>query len=233
MLFSLLGCKPTTVPPTNPTTAPTQPSKPLHSELYIEGLPVEDVIRYFNEVCLDAEFVNSGDPSRVQKWTKPIGYRIFGTPTDKDREVLMGFVAWLNTIAGFPGMTESENGELKIYFYEKTAYENLMGGNFADTDGGVTFWYNGKNQIYSATIGYRTDISQEVRNSVILEEIYNGLGPIQDTDLREDSIIYSGFSTPQSLTEVDKLILKILYHPDIRCGMNAAQCEAVIREIYY
>jgi hypothetical protein len=97
----------------------------------------------------------------------------------------------------------------------------------------VTFWYNGKNEIYEGIIGYRTDLSQEVRNSVVLEEIYNGLGPIQDTDLREDSIIYSGYSIPQSLTEVDKLILKILYHPEIKCGMNTAQCEEVIRKIYY
>ncbi len=230
MLFLLVGCKPATVPP---TTAPTEPSRPLHSDLYIEGLPVEDVIRYFNEVCLDAEFVNSGDPSKVQKWTKPIGYQILGTPTDKDREVITDFVAWLNTIEGFPGMGENEDGKLKIYFYEKTAYENLMGDSFVGTDGGVTFWYNGKDEIYRGTIGYRTDLAQEVRNSVILEEIYNGLGPIQDTDLREDSIIYSGYSTPQSLTEVDKLILKLLYHPDIKCGMNTAQCEEVIRNIYY
>lgn len=225
----LVGCQPATEPPTEPT----QPSKPLHSDLYIEGLPVEDVIRYFNEVCLDAEFVNSGDPSKVQKWTKPIGYQIFGTPTDKDREVLTDFVAWLNTIDGFPGMAETEDGTLKIYFYEKTAYENLMGSNYAGTDGGVTFWYNGKDEIYEGIIGYRTDLSQEIRNSVILEEIYNGLGPIQDTDLREDSIIYSGYSIPQSLTEVDKLILKILYHPEIKCGMNTARCEEVIRKIYY
>lgn len=233
VVFSLLaGCQPATEPPTEPTK-PTEPSKPLHSDLYIEGLAVEDVIRYFNEVCLDAEFVNNGDPSKVQKWVQPIGYQILGTPTEKDREVLTGFASWLNTVEGFPGMTESEVGNLKIHFYGKTEFEDLMGSNFTGTDGGVTFWYNGRGEIYEEIIGYRTDISQAVRNSVILEEIYNGLGPIQDTDLRKDSIIYSGYTTPQSLTEVDKLILKLLYHPDIKCGMNATQCEAVIRKIYY
>ena len=222
----LVGCQPATEPPTDPT-------RPAHSDLYIEGLPVEDVIRYFNEVCLDAEFVNNGNPTKVQKWTAPIGYQIFGTPTEEDREVLTDFVSFLNTIDGFPGMAETEDGELKIYFYEKNAYEDLMGSNFADTDGGVTFWYNGKDEIYTATIGYRTELDQTVRNSVILEEIYNGLGPIQDTKERTDSIIYSGYSTPQSLTAVDELILKLLYHPQIKCGMNATQCEAVIRDIYY
>ena len=79
----------------------------------------------------------------------------------------------------------------------------------------------------------RTDIDQQVRNSVIMEEIYNGLGPVQDTSLRKDSIIYSGFSQPQWLTAVDELIVKLLYHPDIKCGMDAAACESVIRSVYY
>ena len=68
---------------------------------------------------------------------------------------------------------------------------------------------------------------------MILEEIYNGLGPIQDTQLRLDSIIYSGYSIPQSLTQVDELILRLLYHPQMQCGMNADACEEVIRQLYY
>jgi hypothetical protein len=76
-------------------------------------------------------------------------------------------------------------------------------------------------------------LDQYRRNSVILEEIYNGLGPIQDTSLRSDSIIYSEFSQPQALTNIDELILKLLYHPDIMPGMNAEQCETIIRQLYY
>ena len=68
---------------------------------------------------------------------------------------------------------------------------------------------------------------------MILEEIYNGLGPIQDTSMRSDSIIYSEFSQPQNLTDIDELLLKLLYHPDILPGMNAQQCEQVIRALYY
>ena len=31
---------------------------------------------------------------------------------------------------------------------------------------------------------------------------------------------------------MDWLILELLYHPDIECGMNAITCEEVIRKIY-
>ena len=109
---------------------------------------------------------------------------------------------------------------------------DIMGNNFAGLDGGVTFWYD-DDKIYSARIFCRTDIEQEVRNSVIIEEIYNGLGPVQDTDIRTDSIIYSGYSYPQEMTEIDELILKLLYSPKMLPGMNSLECENVIRELYY
>ena len=232
------GANPTdpTAAPTEEPTQPTQePTEPAHSPLYIEGLSVEDVIRYFNEVCLDAEFANGGDATRVQKWMNPIYYTVTGNPTEKDIAVFQGFVAWLNEIEGFPGIYASENPlltNLNIYFCTYSEFLTLMGDQFAGMDGGVTFWY-ADDIIYNAIICYCNEIDQQVRNSVILEEIYNGLGPVQDTDLRPDSIIYSGYTQPQSLTAVDELLLRLLYHPDIRCGMNAAQCEAVIRSLYY
>lgn len=219
----------TTVPETE---APTEAG---HSWLYIPGLSAEDVILYFNEVCLDAEFSDSGDPSKLQKWMEPIYYTLDGPATDEDLETLTAFVDFLNTIDGFPGIYEAETlaqANLQIYFRTRQGLVDIMGSNFAGCDGGVTFWYE-ENAIYDATICYATEIDQYVRNSVILEEIYNGLGPVQDTDLRPDSIIYGPYSEPQDLTEIDRLILVLLYHPALECGMDAAQCEAVIRQLYY
>ena len=229
---------PSTEPSTDPSTEPptTTPTTTEHSDLYIPGLPVEDVIRYFNEVCLNAEFINSGDPTKLQKWNTPIRYRCNGTYTSADKYMLDMFVDWLNTIEGFPGMQEAgENDDvnLQFYFCEEAEYIERMGDNFYGTDGGVTFWYNGADEIYNAIISYRTEVEQYIRNSVILEEIYNGLGPINDTALRPDSVIYTDYSTPQRLSDIDELILKLLYHPQMRCGMNAAACEAVIRQLYY
>ena len=249
-VFSLCGCMAesplpetafttqlTTVPTAQAETEPpTEPTKPEHSELYIPGVPVEDVIRYFNEVCLDAEYsTGTGDPSRVQKWAEPISYEIKGNCTQQDMDTLETFVQWLNGIEGFPGMYPAQGDQhvnLQIHFCAGGEIPNILGSDFYGTDGGVTFWYRA-DEIYDATICYSTDVSQFVRNSVILEEIFNGLGPVQDTWLRPDSIAYAGYSEPQSLTAVDELILKLLYHPLILPGMNAAQCEAVIRALYY
>ena len=220
---------------TAPTEAPSAPTEPEHSPLYIPGLSVEDVILCFNEVCLNAEFINSGDPTRLQKWESPIRYAIHGEPTETDLDTIGGFALWLNRMECFPGIWEADSEEtanLRIYFCTAAEMVDRMGDNFTGLDGCVTFWYE-EDRIYDAIICCRTEIPQYLRNSVILEEIYNGLGPIQDTDLRPDSIIYSEYSEPQELTDIDRLILKLLYHPDMKCGMDARQCEAVIRALYY
>lgn len=211
----------------------TEPSSE-HSELYIEGVSVEEVIEYFNEVCLDAEFVIEGDPSVLQKWESPIYYSIDGYMTGEDEQTLEGFVSWLNTVEGFPGMYEgtADSSDMQITFCTQEDLLAIMGDNYVNTDGAVEFWYM-DDVIYSAKICYRTDIDQMIRNSVIIEEIYNSLGPIQDTWLREDSVIYAGYSTPQQQTEIDELIIRLLYSEDMKCGMNKAQCEEVIRRLYY
>jgi hypothetical protein len=203
--------------------------------LYIPGLSVEDVILYFNEVCLDSEFTYGGDSSVIQKWAEPLYYTLEGKYTDQDLATLQSFVDWLNTLEGFPGIYPAENmlqQSLRICFCTNQEMVDILGQEFSYVDGGVRFWYM-NNEIYDATICYRQEIHQLTRNSVILEEIYNGLGPAQDTALRPDSIIYRDFSEPQWLTPVDELILKLLYHPDIQPGMNAQECERVIRSLYY
>lgn len=224
-----------TVPPVE-TTVPTEATQPTETNPPpAEGPAVEDVIRYFNEVCLDAEFTDGGDASLVQKWETPISYRIYGAYTSEDLEVIKGFEAWLNTVEGFPGMGEAPEGteeNLSIYFCEGAEFEDHLGEQYVGLDGGITFWYDGENRIYDAIICYRKDMDRQTRNSVILEEIYNGLGPVQDTELRPDSLIYAGFSTPQELTDIDRLLLRLLYHPSITCGMDEAQCETQLRLLY-
>ena len=218
---------------TEPTEATEPP--PLHSDLYLDGLSVDAAFLSFEEVCLDAEIVNGGDPAKLQRWAEPLLFRVYGAPTQEDLAQLDRFCQWLNTVEGFPGIREAgpeEAPNLDIHFCGSQEMAERLGDWTWGCDGGVTFWYL-EDEIWSATVCIRTDISQEVRNSVILEELYNGLGPVQDTDLREDSIIWSGYSFPQWLTQEDMLILRLLYHPSLAPGMDREACAEAIRGIYY
>ena len=88
-------------------------------------------------------------------------------------------------------------------------------------------------EIYWEKIAVRTDIEQWCRDSIIIEEIYNGLGLVMDTEERTDSIIYQWSDLNTEMSEIDSLLLKLQYHPAMHPGMNREECEAVIRELYY
>lgn len=226
---------PTEESATDGTTVSTEPP---HTQLYIPGVPVEDMIRYFNEVALSIEYNNGpGDPNLIQKWKYPIYYHIEGDPTDQDIAILLGLFDELNAIYGFPGIYPADyrsQANLKISFLDRENFRLNFSDyiNGEEADGAVQFWYyTDTNEIYEAEIGYRTDISQEIRNSVLLEEIINALG-LSDSELRSDSIVYQYGSSATALSREDWVIIQLLYHPDMACGMDADACKLVIEKIY-
>lgn len=210
-----------------------------HSTLYLEGVDVEDVIRYFNEVALDTEYATGeGNASLIQKWGEKITYRFLGDPTEEDKIVLKELFEQLNQISGFPGIEEAAVGQvpsLQFYFQDRVDFMANFGDfiGYEEADGAAQYWYyTATNVIYTGRIGYRTDIGQELRNSVLLEEVVNLLG-FNDTVVREDSIVYQYSSEAQELSKMDWLLLKLMYHADMKPGMNAEACEQVIRTLYY
>ena len=128
---------------TEPETTEPETTEPEHSPLYIPDVSVEDVITWFNEVCLDSEFVSGGDPSLVQKWDVPIVYMLHGETTEEDLAALDRFTRWLNTVEGFPGIFQTDdplNANLHIHFTDTQGLTNIMGPGYVGLDGAVTFW---------------------------------------------------------------------------------------------
>ena len=219
-------------------TTPTESVLPTHSELFLSTVPPDEMINYFNEVALSMEYsTGAGDVTLVQKWEIPILYRIEGTPTEEDLSVLQNLFAQLNAVEGFPGIGEAKAGEenLIISFLNEDAFNQSFSGVIQGeaADGAVQFWYyNDSNEIYTGRIGYRTDIGQETRNSVLVEEIINLLG-FNYTTCRPDSIIYQYSSDVAQPSNVDWVLVKLLYHPLIRCGMTAEDCLPILQQLYY
>ena len=261
LVVALCGCAAPAAPSTEPTTEPTvsvttvpettvpettvpettvpPTTAPVHSEFYLEDFSVEEIITYFNEVVLQVEYTDgTGDPSRVQKWLLPIVCSIQGEPTMEDQQVLEQFFAELNQMPGFPGIRLAQRGEyanMTLSFLDAEAFVDEFSQVVYGEDawGACQFWYwTDTNELYEARIGYRTDIPQLDRCSILLEEIVNSIG-ITDTLRRSDSIVYQDSNENLQPSIVDWLILKLLYHPDIQCGMDAQQCEQIIRDLYY
>ena len=217
--------------------APTPAPAPLHSELYLPDCSQQQMLDYFNEIVFSSEY-GTGDSTLVRKWNTPIRYRIYGPTTQKDLEVLTDLFAELNKIDGFPGIYAAEDGEaenLTISFLGvedfNLAFSDFLQGE--DAYGATEYWYyNESNAVFSARIGYRTDVDQDTRVSILIEEIVNTLG-LNDTEVREDSIVYQYSNDNTALSDIDWVILKMLYNPKIKSGMNADSCSDILKELYY
>lgn len=236
---------PTEVPPTEvPTEMPTEvPTEVPHSELYVPGVSPDQMVAYFNEVVLDLKYsTGAGAPTLVQKWDRPIYYRIEGVPTRRDAQIISRLSKQLNEVEGFPGIQAATGLEqnLTIYFLREAEFQaqfsHVFDGEMADS--AMQFWhYNENNSIYYGRVGYCKDTSQEIRDLVIPKELLNLLG-ISDTALEKDSADDQEESNKKDseitvLSDLDLAVVKLLYNPEIQCGMNAAQCEKIIRELYY
>lgn len=221
------------------TEGVTEPAAPTHSPLYLADYTQEQIWEYFEEVVLHIEYSHGdGNPALVQKWMAPLRYRILGNPTDKDLAILDDCFAQLNAVPGFPGLQPAAEGELSNLNFRflneqdfRLAFSAALNGENAY--GATQFWYyTATNEIYTANIGYRTDIDQAARASILVEEIINTLG-ITDTVLRTDSIVYQYSDENLTLSDVDWIILKLLYNPAIQCGMDATQCKQIVQTLYY
>lgn len=205
--------------------------------VYSDNYTIEQITESFNEVVLNIEYGDENtDSQTVRKWNRKIFYTISGDATQEDFHVLEGFFEELNAIEGFPGIYPAPVAlfaNLTIHFYDAEDFIANMGEfiSYEDADGAAAYWYTNSGQIRQAKIGYRTDTAQNIRNSVLLEELVNALG-LGDSSLRTDSIVYQGSSTTQSLSDMDWIILKLLYSTKMKSGMNQEECEAVIKQIF-
>ena len=225
--------------PAPSSSDPPESTPAAHTDLYREGIDTEEVLAAFSEAVLHAEYSSGkGDASLVQKWGKPILYYIHGAYAEEDLRILQDFFRELNTIPGFPGIEEApdESGaNLDIGFYGADEFNDEFGDAIAHevADGAMQYWYyNKSNVIYRGRVGYRTDTEQKTRSSVLLEEIVNVLG-FNDSVTREDSIIYQYGSHIEELSEMDWLLIRLLYHKDIRAGMDDESCTETLRRLYH
>lgn len=229
---------PATAPAAAPTSEPTEaPTEEPHSAFYAPGVSVDQIIAYFNKVVLGIESnAGVGETALVQKWDAPINYRIEGMPNRQDAQNLNNLAKQLNAVEGFPGIQAAQGLEqnLTIYFLKDeefdTQFSHIMDGETAD--GVVQIWRNDSSGIYSARVGYRQSASQESRDLLLPEKLVEILG-ISGATAQKETTDDPKPKTIIDLSDLDWSVIKLLYNPRIHNGMNADECEMIIRELYY
>ena len=95
--------------------------------------------------------------------------------------------------------------------------------------GYFSYRYDGGFNNTLGEIAIATDVNtQESKNHLLREELVGVLGLTNDHDLYSDSILYSEWTTTQELSDVDWLMLNMLYDRDLKPGMSAGEARAIL-----
>lgn len=165
-----------------------------------------------------------GSRDALVRWDTPIRIYVGGKPTKADLNTLDTFLMQLAAyVPGLPNITRVSNessANMKIYFVPLRQLGQYVPGYVSGNWG--MFHYNYTSwRITNAEIGIATDkTNQKSRNHLIKEEIVGALGLANDHDSYSDSILYQPWTTTQELSEVDWMMLNMLYHPDVYPGMT-------------
>ncbi len=197
----------------------------------------EKTIAYFKEIALGFEFGGSSEITR--KWKIEMKILIEGNPTNQLSKELDRVVSELNELAtdGFHiSLTNNENeanfkvflGSGDEYAIKYPAEAQYVNSNF----GLFNILWNTQNELIGGHMYvdiYRTDIIHQ--KHLLREELTQSLGLGKDSDLYPDSIFQQSWTGTNEYSEIDKKIIYLLYHPDMKVGLNSETVEPVLRKI--
>lgn len=217
----------TTVAASTTTTAPTTTTTSTTTTLPPADRygPLE--LDYFREIAGRAEFGDTGD--RLQKWTSDVRIVVYGSPTEQDREALASVVGDLNKIIGpIEVVIVDSYPDLEVHFAPQSEFAAIEPNYVAGQVGFVYIWRDAGGSLTSgrALISTTGTTAQE-RAHLIREEVTQGLGLLNDSWAYPDSIFYQGWTTA-GYAPIDRLVIEMLYRPEVPAGMTVDDAVAVL-----
>lgn len=206
----------------------------------------KEVMDYFKEIALQSEYTDN--PEKVVKWKKPIFLYIIKEKEFKPQmSAIKRTINEINQLVtdGFKiEITDNlTNSNIILYLCEKERVEELdqefyeiLNGFDYDVAGFVqgevlTTTY----EINKSKIFVSTENTIDIQESAILEEITQSLGLAFDSKKYANSVFYEDkyqleLETKQ-YSQLDKDIIRLLYHPKMKSGFDSSEVDRVIKRI--
>ena len=201
-----------------------------------------EMVNYFNEVALNTEY--DSNPKRIIKWTEPMKLFII-----KEKDLSYEVTLVKKTVEKINNLTKDEfhiqliddpkKANAFIILRERERLEPLMPDLFENIETEI----NG-----IADIGFDTetfhisdarifiDILQpkESIETTIVEEITQSIGLMNDSEKYSNSVFYQNkldSIITVEYSKMDKEIIKMLYHPKMKPGLDFKNAKEVIKQI--
>jgi len=215
----------TTVATTTTTTAPTTTTT---STTLPGGNYDQTALDYFRAIAGGAEFGGGG--GRVHRWTGTLRIAVFGDPTPADRAALAEVVDDLNEIIDTVEIAVVESDpNVEMYFVPVDDFAAIEPSYVAGNMGYVYIWWDGQGAVYSGRVLISTTgLTPDERAHLIREELTQGLGLLNDSWDYPESIFYQGWTDITEYAPLDRLVVEMLYRPELSVGMDIDDAVAVL-----
>ncbi len=197
----------------------------------------QETIDYFADVALGFEF--GGASLITRKWNEDILISVSGEMPDYLIDELNDVISDLNELIT-DGVTisiaeGSQTPNFSVFFGSGGAYANLnpnAAAFVADNRGLFFVDWDARQNINYANMYVDTELIEEVFQLHLLrEELTQSLGLAMDRIEFPESIFQTTWTSTTEYAEIDKELIRLLYHPDVTSGLNEEQLRKVLTEI--
>lgn len=196
-----------------------------------------ETIDYFKQIALGFEFGNASAITR--KWREPLRVFVAGSANTELREELDVIVDELRELI---------TDDFEISFVETREESNYVvffgsgdqyGQMFPNAAGAVAsnwglFFVNWDSEQYLNSGHMYVDIfraNELERKHLLREEFTQSLGLARDSERHTNSIFQSVWTRTVEYSDLDRELIRLLYHPEVRAGLDEVQTELALRRI--
>ena len=197
----------------------------------------ESVIEYFNEIALGFEFGSASEVTR--KWKNDMKIFVGGTKTQELMDELQLVIQEINALAtdGFSASVVTDSLESNFYIFlgsggdyakKFPSVSNLVLSNW----GLFNVSFDASNEIYGGIMYVDIDRASNFEEKHLLrEELTQSLGLAKDSNRYPDSIFQANWTSTTEYSNIDKDLIRLLYHPSMQIGLDQMQSAELLREI--
>ena len=169
------------------------------------------------------------------RWEEPIRICVIGSPSSDDRKQLDQFIMEIAVhcpnVPNIHVTNSTRDANVVIYYGPLNTLSQYVDYYREGNWGAFSYNYTSRHAIYTGKVGIATDKNNTAsKRHLLREELIGVLGLSNDHELYSDSILYQQWTTVGQLSEVDWLMLNMLYDPDLSCGMTAAEARRILLE---
>jgi len=193
-----------------------------------------EVIAYFKEIALGFEFGNASEVTR--KWTSKMKILVGGNPTTELLNELERIVTEINDL-GTDGFSieivqDSSQSNYYIFFGSGEDYVDMFpyqAGYINANLGLFSVSSYGTNQLSSGHMYVDIHRANSILQKHLLrEELTQSLGLAKDSFKYAESIFQQNSTTTTEYANIDKDLIRLLYHPAMVVGLNENQVHDVL-----